>query len=235
MLGIGQLTPGISLLIKNQGVFSLGDNNPVKIKYAKNIDASSYAEITKTVQDLFRVLKPHKAETVDDLPVLKCEMDELYVSAGARQMQLNRKTNSLKQQLDENNEIQKALLEAEKSGGLNKKSQTKIKAILKKPAYQKLPEAEKKEIIQNLISGKTTEPVNKLLTFANLKHNPSPGDIEKCIAIILQLSENLSSKLDVLDPGILSDKQTEKLTQGLNQLEIQVIRFTKYNIDGSAK
>jgi len=219
-------------------VVSLGDNNTVRIKYAKNINAADYVEITKAVQDLFHVLKPHKAETVDDLPVLKCEMDELYVSAGARQIKLNQKTNSLKQQLDENNEapeIQKALLEAEKNGDLKKKSQTKIQAILKKPAYQKLPETDKKEIIHDLISGKNTEPVNKILTFANLKYNPSPGDIEKCIAIILHLSESLSSKLDALDPGILSDTQTKKLTQGLKQLEIQVSRFTMSSIDGSEK
>lgn len=237
-LGMGQLNPGINLLIKYRGVFSLGDNNPVKIKYAKNIDAADYVGITKAVQELFRILKPHEADTVDDLPVLKCEMDVLYVSAGARQLKLNRKINSLKQQLDENNEtqeIQKALLEAEESGGLNKKSQNKIQAILKKPAYQKLPDEERKEIIENLISGKTTEPVDKILTFANLKHDPSPKSIEKCIAIILELSENLSSKLDALDPGILSDKQTEKLIQELKQLEIKVSRFTNHNIDGSTK
>jgi hypothetical protein len=219
-------------------VVSLGVNNPVKIRYAKNIDAADYAEITKAVQDIFRVLKPHKADTVDDLPVLKCEMDMLYVSAGARQLKLNRKVNSLKQQLDENNEppeIQKTLLEAEKSGGLNKKSQTKIQALLKKPSYQELPDKEKKEIIEGIISGIITDPVDKILNFANLKHDPSPKDIEKCIAIIVQLSENLSRKLDAINPGLLSNKQTEKLTQTLKQLEIKIRRFTHHNMDGITK
>jgi porphobilinogen synthase len=196
------------------------------------------ANSDEAVQDIFRVLKPHKADTVDDLPVLKCEMDMLYVSAGARQLKLNRKVNSLKQQLDENNEppeIQKTLLEAEKSGGLNKKSQTKIQALLKKPSYQELPDKEKKEIIEGIISGIITDPVDKILNFANLKHDPSPKDIEKCIAIIVQLSENLSRKLDAINPGLLSNKQTEKLTQTLKQLEIKIRRFTHHNMDGITK
>ena len=201
------------------------------IKKAENIDTAGYKKIPHLMQLVSDVLNPKKITLNHKFPALECEMDTLAFSAKITQKKKqNKKPKTLKDRLNEINEntdIQKTILQAEENGELNATAKSKIPGLLKKQDYINLPNEGRKEVISKWLSfySQNDDPFNELLTFTSLKYNLNKKSIEISVNIIIKIIKNLSNKLDTVKPSYLSTEQSKQLLQELNTLQDKIKTF----------
>ena len=204
-------------------------SNDIIIKKAENIDTDSYKKINDLMQLTSDVLNPNNITLNNKFPALECEMGTLTLSAKITQKKRRKTLEKRLNEINENPDIQKTILQAKESGELNTNKKSKILGLLKIPDYKNLPDEGKKEVISKCLSFQShnNDPFGEIPSFSSFKYNPSENSIDTSINIVIELIKNLAIKLDVVRTDYLATEQSKQFLQELGILQDKINFFIK--------